>query len=361
MMKIAALDECVLASQIVDLAHRRDAATLYYHLGTLEDWCRRYASSQRGQRHKALFAVKICPYRPVLDLIQRHLHGYDITNLAELETLAGYDLSDKIISVCGAAVSTSDLATIIDQAPRMGRLIIVFDSLHQFERVHQGLLSHPNAYYMFRISETELKPGFWSKFGVRFSDVIVDERFIGLHAHMSRMADLRKVDVLLGFVRRCTEVSGTRWVNIGGGQHFYDWFELDRQLGQQQETIVIEPGHPLFTGGGFASGTVRAIKRFPDRIEILTNLSQVCHTEWSRNKVLLYPRALSSAPLRRVRVHGPLCCAEDMLTEVDIPLESDAALAYQEGDRIVFADISPASASLNRTFNGVARADVVFC
>lgn len=289
--------------------------------------------------NRVLFSVKSSHDPNVLRLVDQYVCGYDVSNLAEFDCIP--TTHDKIVSLCGPAFTESDLKAI--QLQHKGRFIVVFDSVDQYNRCEPYISESTEV--MFRICTAELDDSFNSAFGIGFEEIPYHKNFTGLHIHMSRTSCLRSVDNYLKFIKMCANISDIKTVNLGGGQHYYDWFVLREHLDSSVE-FIIEPGQPFFTDAIYAVGEVLSVKTKTGYSNVLTSLSVDCHLKWSRDKRLL------NAQGKKCYLFGPTCQGTDFIGEY----QGDFAC----GDKIVFENINPLTLEIATGFNGIQKAEIIY-
>lgn len=312
--------------------------TYIIDLETVEQHFKTYCE-EKPVNNRVLFSVKSSHDSKLLNIAKDYVCGYDISNLTEFNCIP--NTKNKIVSLCGPVFTETDLKTI--QLQHTDRLIVVFDSLDQYNRCKPYIAE--NTEVMFRICTAELDDSFNSAFGIGFSDIPYHKNFIGLHIHMSRTSCLRSVDNYLKFIKMCASISGVKTINLGGGQHYYDWFALRHQLNSSVE-FIIEPGQPFFTDAIYAIGEVFSVKPKTGYSNVLTSLSIDCHLKWSRDKRLMKTQG------EKCYLFGPTCQGTDLIGEYKGK--------FTCGDKIVFENINPLTLEIAASFNGIQKAGIIY-
>jgi diaminopimelate decarboxylase len=306
------------------------------------------AKKYRGKNNfKTLYSVKLCPDSRAVNIINRYVDGYDIANYNEFKTIKHLDLSKKTISMCGPAFLKNDVIKILKKDVK--KLILVFDSHHQWLDCY-NLCDGKKVFYMLRINEQTFNNNKKCRYGFFNKNLPIEKHFIGLHLHVTRNSNLRNEKTYLKFYSIAKSIKQTKFINFGGGQHTYNWFELKSKLKNKKITHIIEPGQPFFVNSVSAYGKIVNIKDQKTHTVVIQNLCNTCHLTWSRNKKINFNDGGD-----KIKIYGPTCDTEDFIIETVGNVKK-----LSVGQLLKFDDINPASASFNRSFNGQPKAQIFF-
>jgi diaminopimelate decarboxylase len=225
----------------------------------------------------------------------------------------------------------------------------VFDSHHQWLDCY-NLCDGKKVFYMLRINEQTFNNNKKCRYGFFNKNLPIEKHFIGLHLHVTRNSNLRNEKTYLKFYSIAKSIKQTKFINFGGGQHTYNWFELKSKLKNKKITHIIEPGQPFFVNSVSAYGKIVNIKDQKTHTVVIQNLCNTCHLTWSRNKKINFNDGGD-----KIKIYGPTCDTEDFIIETVGNVKK-----LSVGQLLKFDDINPASASFNRSFNGQPKAQIFF-
>lgn len=294
-----------------------------------------------------LFSVKICPIPKILNMASTYVKGYDIANHKEFELLKNIDLKNKTISICGTAYDHNDVQKILKR--QIKKLIMVVDNVPQYLKL-KPFLKRKNVYFMTRISETMIDKKYISHYGLTYGCVGRKEKFLGYHIHISRTSGLRSVKNYFKFYKSCIKDTHCTTINFGGAQHYYDWFTLKSKLDKKID-YIIEPGQPFFIDSFYAVGNIISFKQNQKYKILISDLSDLCHMQWSRYKSFYTKHSGSNM----IKIYGPTCCSED----IHGIIKGNFAKILRT-KKVIFSNVNPCSFGLQSTFNGQKKIKVEY-
>ncbi len=356
-----------------------DAPSLIFDLDTIE--ARMAAVEKVASAHaaEALIAVKSCPAPEYLRAGQKCLSGFDVSNLEEYQLLPG-DLSGKLVSVTGPAISgTADAFRAKGNAA-----VLTLDSLAQ---IQQHFSSGSTVPYVLRIQGSDLlsdrnppDPAYFpaTRFGFTRQETLhlmqhasIRQRPpCGFHVHhgseRNQKSTYREIIHELSKLSRALGAP-PRYINLGGGWHAMAENDMDDILREarakfpQPTNILIEPGRLYGEDSGFATGVIVNQSEGRDGIRLTLNLSGRCHLHWSTAR-LLHTVKPKPRKLCRALFFGASCYEADTIGSYLLPFHNDfyGESGLSVGKHVVFSGISTYSAAWNTSFNGIAKANVIW-
>lgn len=350
---------------------------LVFGLQAVEQRMRWLAETAATHAVTPLLAVKTCTRTPCLELAQRHLGGYDISNLNEYSVLPE-NLQGKLVSLTGP-VPQRDLGAF---AMRGNELLATLDSTVQLDRFFEQPVVCP---YVLRVRGPDLlrgaqpaDPAFYpvTRFGFSIDElagVLQDPRVrehppAGLHVHhgseMNRQSTFSLMIARLAELVRALGIE-PRFMNIGGGWHELGQAEIEtvlagaRRAFPQPCRVLIEPGRWYADTAGYAVGTIVNSVQEGAIQRCTLDLSARCHLHWSRPRLLHFTDPAYGQG-RIVQFYGASCYESDLIGRYVVPCAGDPTEkgSLVPGARVVFGNISTYSAEWNTSFNGIAAAAV---
>lgn len=185
----------------------------------------------------------------------------------------------------------------------------------------------------------------------------------GLHFHhgseQNTNLDYKKMYLKALDLVKMFDLKEVKYINLGGGLHELtdtEIKELCSYLSKQEKKhqVIFEPGQYIFKNSGYLTTKILERREFGEDILLVTNASKLNHLNWSTPKLL---HSGEEASTRKVKIYGPTCYEEDYLGCYEVS-EEFAAHSMNEGDILLFSNISSYSANLNRSFNGIDKAEV---
>ena len=327
-----------------------------------------------------LLAVKSCPEFQYLEMANKYLCGYDVSNAREYGCLPD-NLEGKLVSI-----TSPDLCDdISDFVARGNSAVITLDSQTQLNQYFGQKVPIP---YMLRIQGPELlnnidssdpahRPE--SRFGFTIEEIqqllktpaLCKNPPHGFHVHhgseRNRASTYRAIIRGLKILIEQQHLE-PKFINLGGGWHNMDREGIIKVLGEARQAfpapcaILLEPGRWYAENTGFAVGTIVNQTLAADTVKYTVNLSRECHLRWSKVK-LIFPVYASAKKVRKVQFFGPSCYEDDRIGSFLLPYHDDflTESGFTPGQRVVFSGVSTYSVALNRSFNGIPKADVSWC
>lgn len=351
--------------------------TLYFDMQRIEERMQWLGEVTRPLAIAPLLAVKSCPDAHYLEVAQRMLCGFDVSNSTEYESLHS-NLDGKLISVTSPELSINhDSFT-----SRGNATVITVDSQVQ---LNQFVSQNTQLPYVLRIQGSDLLKDLVpadaayfpeSRFGFTLEEVgqVLQQPAVkatppsGFHVHHG--SEENQVSTFTAMIQGLklladTQVVEPAFINLGGGwdeltrEEISDVLTRARQAFPSPCSILMEPGRWYSKNAGFAACTVVNQMQSGDTINYTVNLSRECHLRWSRVK-LVCPIEASPKKVQAVQFFGPSCYEGDLLGRFMVPYQNDflheSGLA--PGSQVIFSNVSTYSAAWNTSFNGIPRADV---
>ena len=309
-------------------------------------------TTNRSKNFKTLFSVKSCYEKKILKQVLDMVDGYDVANYNEFSYLKDLNLKNKTVSVCGPSYGMNDIKKILEK--NIKQTILVFDNKEQFNECEKFIV-RSGVFFMVRITENHLDKKTKGHYGFELDeikDLVQHEKFLGTHIHIPRASNMRSVKNYVKFYKMSLKISNVTAINFGGGQHHYDWFEFKKHLKNKNITYIIEPGQPFFVDCIYGVGKILTIKKRGSSYKVITNIGDLCHLQWSRDKRLVVKK---SNKKDRIELYGPACSTDDyhgtVLNDID---------NFKVNDTVIFSNINPLSLPLSREFNGIDKAKVIW-
>jgi diaminopimelate decarboxylase len=332
-------------------------------------------ASSRGAH--VLMAVKSCTLAPFLERAGELLDGFEISNLTELALLPPPAKPQRVM-VTNPVLDSASAVLLGQRSPRP--VTIHVDSVAQIgalaaagRDVAVGVRLALDEDGLIDVDVDDGK-AVRTRFGIPAGELGDALRAVRAGGH--RLAGVHVHHYLVrtpasSFVRAAREVLAAcqaaqfvpEYLDFGGGlagvgvAGFGPLLRELRAIVPEQIDLIFEPGSLLFENAVMARGRVENIKTLKRTNLVFTDLSQVCHLNWS-TPILLWPKHERQVVAHRVAVFGPTCFEGDVLGEYRIGSES-AELPIRVGDVLSFGNILPYCQPWNRGFNGVAPATIV--
>jgi diaminopimelate decarboxylase len=327
-----------------------------------------------------LVAVKSCPQSAYLQSARECLDGFDVSNLAEYSALPE-PLDGMLVSIT-SPVMTSELH---DFSRKGNSVLVTLDSLVQLEQYFTQPSRFP---YVLRLQSSDLLkdaepadaayyPG--TRFGFPVSEIgnllrnqhIANNPPAGFHVHHgSERNQVSTYKTLIGGIRQLAQElpAPPEFINLGGGWHNLNNEEVEDVLREARRqfplpcSILFEPGRWFAETAGYAIGTIVNQARADNAINCTLDLSGKSHLHWSQANLLVSCEANYSRGVL-VKFYGPSCYESDVIGQFLVPFcnEFDRETGIAPGNKVIFTNISTYAAAWNTEFNGIAKADVMWC
>ena len=281
-----------------------------YVIDTVQVMANVFKFKNRYPTVKILFPVKIAPIPDILDRLAPHVDGWDISNVEEFKLIQQYDM---LVSLCGPSWDAHDIYTITSD-----NLFLVVDGDAQFEIAKDHSFTTFNRVNEYRISK---KQSFFGNFRTDF-----------LNAHIHFSHNSRTVENYNAFLERYNDCEQ---LNIGGGFHNFDeTIQLNNQI------IYAEPGQIFFENAVYLACDVIERKKGI----LVLDKSIYCHLGWSNKH-----KILADDPYNNTKsiLIGPTCSSSDYIGQ-----------AEYNGNKVIFSNIPATCLGLNRSFNGIPKANI---
>ena len=328
---------------------------------------------------RILLAVKSFPHPEILSLAAEILGGFDVSNYNEYKLVRNVLKDDHIVSITGPNPRYDLFAD--EDIPCF--LIVNSHNEQQVEACHpiskNGVLSIRLAHDGLITEKTEgSSPP--SRFGFSLSVLELSlqkglfdpEKLDALHIHCgwgknSTELYLEMLDRVLCFA----EQNGLhlKYINLGGGllPLSFDQIEklfasIDILVGNSIE-VLFEPGQSLDDGCGYIAtkvvsiGRKKILKNGLIHHDIVLDISNLCHLDWSSYRVNFFGKAMSDVELT---LYGSTCYEGDKISCDILPLMCDGKLSIKEGDRVIISNVSGYSYAMQREFNGIDKLPCLF-
>lgn len=306
-----------------------------------------------------LFPIKAFPEPRVLELVARKLQGFEIGNLNELDLLPRN--IDKAMIWINSPHSFSGFDGLDSH-----KNLSIFRSIDHL--VDDGPIDESQ---IFRINIQSVLPSeLKSRFGVDLAR-LKGFKIKGLHIHFSRQdTQLGHFTHLIDHLKTAVETldSPIEILNFGGS---LTWLELDQmeylcRYARQSfpfAKIFFEPGRWISSAAGQIRGEVIDIleNQKANQISVWTNISKICHLQWSFPKLMIPPGG-SSGQSTELVIYGPSQHEQDIIGKFVMPewQASDLSNFFRQQRTLIFANVCGYSWSFNCTFNGIPQAKVEF-
>ena len=330
-------------------AFKRQAA-LYYSLRKIDENFK-LLKELSDERLKFLFPVKSFPHPKILALAAKHLNGFDISNENER----------------GLLPSSNEQNVLWSSSPFMEEELLKNNVLFQDinDESQLQVLRQPSSTFRAKPS-LRLNSDFLSKesrFGLRLDKVLEllnkHPEIDALHTHIAGQKNSKQdyVELLSLYKDIVSRYQRPFHLNFGGG--FAPLSEEDfREVVTtcQHElpghNLYFEPGRWIIANAGYAAGKVLSV----EENRIVISLSPSCHLKWIEPSFkTMFQSGQSTGGTSEMILCGPTCFEGDILGNVQVNKE-----AITPGMSILISPISGYAHAWNHSFNGLAKADVVF-
>lgn len=287
-----------------------------------------------------IFPVKCCTHYKVLELMNKKLDGFDISNLAEYNLINNFNFKNKFISCTGplsyTLINKEYVNVVINNMDFYDKglgIRINFNDNRNFEKSHFGI--------------NRLDINNYVKNEVRY-----------IHFHNSDKRTIKKCEYIFEEIKKILEIfPNLTHLNIGGHledltkEEGIEYLNIVREIVPSKINLIVELGDFLFKNCGTLYTKVVDSKIVNEKQIIILNFSKMANQRW------VYP-ALKKEQLKDemeydTTFYGCSCC------EVDTFLETKCKRCYT-GEKVAFSNISPYSYEWNNSFNGVGKIKFYF-
>lgn len=330
-------------------AFKRQAA-LYYSLRKIEDRFQ-LLKGLSNERLKFLFPIKSFPHPKILALAAKHLSGFDISNKNERSLIP----------------NSNEPSVLWSSSPFMEEELLKNNVL--FQDINDGnqlqILMEPASALRTKPS-LRLNTDFLSRdsrFGLRVDKVLdlLDKHpeIDALHTHIAGQENTKQdyVELLSLYKDIVNRYQRPFHLNFGGGfaplgEEEFKEVVATCQRELQGHTLYFEPGRWITANAGFAAGKILSV----EENRIVISLSPSCHLKWiDPTFKTMFQSAESTRGTSEMTLCGPTCFEGDVLGTVQVNKE-----AITPGMPILISPVSGYAHAWNHSFNGLAKADVVF-
>ncbi|MBD2607449.1 hypothetical protein H6G81_23705 [Scytonema hofmannii FACHB-248] len=365
-----------LLNFVAELENNYNGPTLVFDLALLRKRLNLLLSLEKEYNCHFIMPVKSFRHPLIYQVVSEYISGFDISNFHEYEYLPD-NLENKLVSLTDPGFDGYELQQFLS---KKNHLTVHIETLEQYARLQRQETTvnfgvRLNSLLILDEYNSQDKTPYRSRFGAPPLDINLLQKitepgrhkFVGFHIHNG--ASENSSDVFLKFAQAVmfiAEILGInlRHIDLGGGFLNVGFQSLEKLIQQLRSFVtadiklIFEPGDLLFSGTGFACGMVKSRKLDSKGCIYTLDISKECHLRWSDPK-LLYNRQTSDKKIN-ASFYGPTCYEGDLLGSFDVYLSSDNLLPYQEGDLVLFSNISAYSVSWNTSFNGIQTAQVEF-
>lgn len=339
-------------------------------MGRLEENCKLLQSVAERSGAKILLALKGFACHSTFPMVSQYLSGTTSSGLHE--GLLAHELFGKEVHVYSAAFKSKELT----QLNRFAHTL-VFNSANQLAKGIETLGDERRAELGLRVNpeysevETELYDPCSPASRLGTTRAALDKalatlpggllnRLDGLHFHALCEQDADALEHTAdAFEEKFGDlIPGLKWLNFGGGHHITrPGYDIDRLCKTVQRfrkrynvDVYLEPGEAVALHTGVLVVTVLDIVEAGGHQIAILDSSATCHMP----DVLEMPYRASvlgagepGQYAHTYRLGGMSCLAGDVIGDYSFPEE------LQEGQRLVFLDMSHYTMVKNTTFNGV--------
>ena len=319
-----------------------------------------------------LFPVKSFPHLELIKHISHYAHGFEISNVNELDLLPT-DFSPDYLAITDPTIQIQNIELFSRRANK------IFYSLDYIsEEIFEQLCSlRGQVDFMLRLSHSDLelpitgsnKNVHPSRFGSHLDHLssLAKNIFAGVHIHNG--SDKNLVQDYIWTVHKILEKmykveTDFKYINLGGGfarlskNQILILLKEIKNILPSQCTIIIEPGKFISVDSGVAFSQIKSIKKITSvRYAVTTDLSYECHLKWS-NPEYFYEQQ-NSDKMVTVDFYGPTCYENDLITSVCVSCDH-VSEKLRVGELVAFKGINGYSFAWNHSFNGVPMAEIYF-
>lgn len=287
-----------------------------------------------------IFPVKCCTNDKVLELMNKKIWGFDVSNASEYNLIKNLNLESKFISVTGPLSYT-----LIDK----DNIHVTVNNL-EFYKDGLGIRINFNNNSNFEESHFGVNP-------LDISDAI-KSNVEYIHFHNSDKRTIKKCEYIIEEIKNLLSVfPNIKYLNIGG--HLEDlkkeegikYINNVRKIVPSKIKLIVEVGDFLFKNCGTLYTEVVDSKIVNGKQIVILNFSKMANQRW------VYPILKKEQLKNKIEYdttfYGCSCC------EVDTFLETRCK-RYYIGEKLIFSNISPYSYEWNNSFNGVNKIDFFF-
>ncbi|MFI5360473.1 MAG: hypothetical protein ACHQ49_00775 [Elusimicrobiota bacterium] len=330
-----------------------EAPILTFDLRAMEQRMRAVAALAARSNFQILFPVKSFPARPALRVAARCLHGFDVSNRAELDLIRPFLSRRHALWVSGPAPA--------DARSFPARATIGLDNPGA-RPIRGGVRA------AVRIDASELLPSRGeSRFGWSFEQISGlkggrgDPLSFSLHHGFQNTTAADVVSLFILSTRRLAQLGFSyHEINLGGGwQHMgmRDVSWMFRELrARGARGVVFEPGRWFSQHCGAARGRILAARRSRRGWDLTLNVSALAHLRWSKTALAGRVAGIKSGR-ERLRFFGPSCSEDDLVLTAEGAIPDPASVV---GAAVRLRGVCGYSAAWNHSFNGFPAARVRF-
>ncbi len=313
----------------------------------------KFLAYEKPNNLKVLFPVKSFAHPKVLELVNKHLDGFDVSNLNEYDLIRGH-VTNSTLVWCSGPFQSEDMINldIICDVSSYNKLLTNKSSL----RVDPDFLSTYKNKSRFGFSCKELSAN---------KDL---NSFSYLHFHYA--SEQNTLNDYKEIIDYCVNLYSEKeldqlCVNLGGGfTHFSkeDFIELFDYIAQfSHMSFIIEPGRFISSHSGLLFGRVKDY--FQKNLEhyITVSVSSLSHLKWGCEKIGFSTFSANTSAKENLidgsttsHLLGATC------SERDIILKTNKRFSFSIEDIIMFSNINGYCVGWNHSFNGIEAADVSF-
>lgn len=320
-----------------------------------------------------LFTVKSFPNKMVLNIANKCLCGFDVSNINEYNLLP-QNIENQIIVINNPTSYSKD----IDGYLKNGNDIIFnLDNIKYIDDLMKNVGNSRKITLGMRLSHTDLDIDLnkyphgngASRFGEPLSKLPEFykkvNRAISVHLHNGSEENTAEFYIMAAksILNTCKKNNvELKYINFGGGLHNLSEFEIENLVNNLRSfipnniTILFEPGNVLSKDCGFALSKIMSIKKINGKFVVFMDASYECNFKWSDPKPLDFKEDLNGVD---VVFYGPTCYEDDFMMNIKIH-SINGKLPFKEGDILTFTQIFGYCFAWNTSFNGVSKAYVKF-
>ena len=319
-----------------------------------------------------LFPVKSFPHLELIKHISHYVHGFEISNVNELDLLPTGFFPDYL-AITDPTIQVENIELF---SRRANKIFYSLDSIS--EKIFEQLRPFKGEVeFMLRLSHTDLDLPITgsnnhvhpSRFGSHLDHLSSSDQnmFAGVHIHNGSDKNLVQDYIWTAhkILDKMYEIqTDFKYINLGGGfsrlsknQMLVLLKEL-RNILPSQCTIIIEPGKFVSVDSGVAFAQIKFIKQITSvRYAVTTDLSYECHLKWSDPEYVYEQQ--NSDKMVTVDFYGPTCYENDLITSVCLSCDH-VSEKLRVSEWVAFKGISGYSFAWNHSFNGIPMAEIYF-